>query len=105
MVDYASEITVCRSRVLLSYFGERDSKDCGQCDVCLRKSDSKVAGDEFKQIEKALFELLKGNPLSLAEITSKIKQKESKVIEVLRFLIDNDKVDQDRRMRYLWRKK
>ena len=24
----------CRSRQLLSYFGEEDSHDCGCCDVC-----------------------------------------------------------------------
>lgn len=27
----------CRSRLLLAYFGEKESSDCGQCDVCRRK--------------------------------------------------------------------
>ncbi|MCQ2144402.1 MAG: RecQ family ATP-dependent DNA helicase [Bacteroidales bacterium] len=34
MIGYASEDTECRSRFLLRYFGESDSKDCGTCDVC-----------------------------------------------------------------------
>ena len=35
MIDYATNDEVCRSRQLLSYFGEERSKDCCQCDVCL----------------------------------------------------------------------
>ncbi|MBQ0044900.1 MAG: RecQ family ATP-dependent DNA helicase [Bacteroidales bacterium] len=34
MIDYASEETECRSRFLLRYFGESDSKECGTCDIC-----------------------------------------------------------------------
>ena len=37
MIDYATNDTICRSRQLLRYFGEEDSHDCKQCDVCLDK--------------------------------------------------------------------
>ena len=38
MIDYATNDNVCRSRQLLRYFGETESYDCQQCDVCLDHS-------------------------------------------------------------------
>ena len=34
MIEYAQEQDECRSRYLLRYFGQTESKDCGGCDVC-----------------------------------------------------------------------
>lgn len=40
MINYASSSDKCRSQMLLEYFGEKDSKECGRCDVCVRKRKS-----------------------------------------------------------------
>lgn len=40
MIDYVEETDICRSSYLLEYFGQKDSNDCGTCDVC---RSSKVA--------------------------------------------------------------
>lgn len=37
MIAYASGDTVCRSVWLLNYFGDRDTQNCGTCDVCIRR--------------------------------------------------------------------
>ena len=42
MTDYISEEDTCRSSYLLEYFGQTDSEDCGNCDVC-RSSRNKAA--------------------------------------------------------------
>ena len=34
MIEYVSETEECRSRFLLRYFGQEESKDCGCCDIC-----------------------------------------------------------------------
>ena len=34
MIDYISEEDTCRSAYLLEYFGQKESADCGTCDVC-----------------------------------------------------------------------
>jgi ATP-dependent DNA helicase RecQ len=35
MLRYMQDNAHCRSRMLLEYFGEEDTHDCGQCDVCI----------------------------------------------------------------------
>ncbi len=45
MTDYATNDYVCRSRQLLAYFGETDSRDCGHCDVCLDNNGTAAAPD------------------------------------------------------------
>ena len=37
VLNYAQEENLCRSQMLLSYFGEKETKPCGKCDVCLKK--------------------------------------------------------------------
>ncbi|MDR2806337.1 MAG: RecQ family ATP-dependent DNA helicase [Dysgonamonadaceae bacterium] len=35
VIRYGSSQDICRSQMLLNYFGEKDAPPCGQCDVCL----------------------------------------------------------------------
>jgi len=53
MIEYAEKDFVCRSRMLLIYFDEPDPKDCGHCDVCLKKNETGLSNYEFHQIKKA----------------------------------------------------
>ena len=46
MVEYASETDECRSRFLLEYFGQDESADCGQCDVCRSIRSKSLSQDE-----------------------------------------------------------
>lgn len=46
MINYGTNNKVCRSRQLLSYFGQNKSKDCHQCDVCLDTDAKGIIMDE-----------------------------------------------------------
>ena len=39
MTEYVSETDECRSRYLLRYFGQSETKDCGCCDICRSKTE------------------------------------------------------------------
>lgn len=99
MVDYASDENVCRSVMLLNYFGEKNGENCGQCDVCLKKKNAKLTNDEFTTIRMQIEDLLKNEALSIPKIIEKLKFKEQKIIETVRFLLDNNIVVQNKYMK------
>ena len=37
MIFYASQTEICREKLILRYFGEKPSSNCGQCDVCQKE--------------------------------------------------------------------
>ncbi len=41
ILDYAERNEMCRSRYLLAYFDDFSAPDCGMCDVCLAKKNSR----------------------------------------------------------------
>lgn len=58
MIAYAETDGVCRSRMLLDYFGERRADDCGHCDVCVERKRSRQAESHSQQAQAAILELL-----------------------------------------------
>lgn len=90
MIDYVEETEVCRSSMLLVYFGENNSKDCGHCDVCLKKNESGLSNYEFHRIGDKLKEVMQNHgSRRLNDLVDSVAGENSeKVILVLRFLID-----------------
>ena len=69
MIDYATNDAVCRSRQLLRYFGEEDSHDCKQCDVCLDKPHHLVQESSMSAEAQAILDLLSdGKPHHITEL-------------------------------------
>lgn len=96
MIDYAEETDVCRSRMLLVYFGEMNPKDCGYCDVCLKKSAGGLPNYLFRQIGDKLKDFLQErgaqrfNELidAVSDENENSDENRERIIPVLRFLID-----------------
>ena len=49
MLNYMQDNLHCRSRMLLEYFGEKDTHDCGQCDVCMQQTEGQKAAIPCEQ--------------------------------------------------------
>ena len=90
MIDYVEEEPVCRSRMLLIYFGEKNPRDCGICDVCLKKNESGLSNYEFNRIREQIEMLLDdGQPRRINDLVDAVVDENTeKVIRVTRFLID-----------------
>ncbi|MDR0332819.1 MAG: RecQ family ATP-dependent DNA helicase [Dysgonamonadaceae bacterium] len=95
MIDYVERTNVCRSRMLLIYFGEKNPKDCGHCDVCLKKNESGLSNFEFQRIkEKLLVELKENSEQKINDLVKNIgNESDEKVIKVVRFLVDVGELD------------
>jgi ATP-dependent DNA helicase RecQ len=57
-LHYAQSDDHCRSRMLLEYFGETDSHDCGQCDICLENKGKTIPDDVFNLATQKICSLL-----------------------------------------------
>ena len=69
MINYATNDHVCRSRQLLRYFGEEDSHDCRQCDVCLSHPYDQASESISMPEAHAILELLAdGKPHHITEL-------------------------------------
>ena len=58
MIGYMEERSVCRSRMLLAYFGDTDCKDCGQCDVCRERNRGKKVALQVQRAADAIVSML-----------------------------------------------
>lgn len=94
MTHYVENDRICRSRMLLTYFNEKNPKNCGHCDVCLQKQETGLTNLEFKKIENSIIESMQINsPRKLNDLIQSITGfSEEKTITVVRFLIDENKL-------------
>ncbi len=89
-MEYINENRICRSRMLISYFGEKGTSDCGCCDVCLAKNDSGLNNHTFNTIRDALKEALTDGPQEAKKLTENLPFPADKIITVIRYLADHD---------------
>ncbi len=102
MIDYAEAKNRCRSVILLDYFGE-ESDRCGICDVCRERNELDLSKYEFDLILDEIKEILVKEKCDPRDLVPRINYPEDKVIKVLRWLLDHNKIITDADHLLSWR--
>ena len=95
IIHYASTDTKCRNKLLLEYFNENQPLRCGKCDVCLHRNEKELTPKEFDALQETILALLEKERLDVHDIIKKIRYPEAKIIQVVRWLLDNEVIDKE----------
>ena len=86
MEEYVTSESVCRSRMLLRYFGEKNEHNCKQCDVCLNRHETDcLPEDSFREMRKQILELLTRKSLPPAGIANAIEAEREDISRVIQY--------------------
>ena len=85
VIHYVTEEKVCKSNLLLNYFGESTEKECGICSYCVTKN--KKAGNK-EEIQNKIRSALMERPMNPREIVVIVQFDEKEVLEILKQMLE-----------------
>lgn len=89
VLHYINEQKTCRSKLILDYFGEKTSTDCGICSYCITKKNKKT---DSSSLSKEIIALLTLEDLNSREIENKTNKKSKDIIFALQQLLENERI-------------
>lgn len=87
MIDYVTNTSACKNKLLLTYFDEICTDDCGKCSTCIQ-SKSTQNNYTLEQIKKELKAIEKGHVFELQQLKEKYFNKTSFLAQALKELIE-----------------
>ena len=91
VLRYVQSQDTCRSRQLLTYFGETDAHDCGQCDVC----QDQVPEDQQQQGRREIYNLLKDGKRHHVTELHKLKLQMETIDAALASMLSEEEIKMD----------
>ena len=88
-ISYIKNTKTCRNIQLLSYFNEKITTPCGNCDVCKKATVNKSS---IKEIATHIMEQLKTSPKSSQELVLKLNYSEDEILNSLKILLEKNKI-------------
>lgn len=86
ITEYAERTDVCRSKILLTYFGEKNILDCGHCDVCRKNKRVPLNNEKYQLIHNAVFKLLHDGGISISKVVDSLSEySKEDVLYVIRY--------------------
>lgn len=99
MLKYATDKQTCRSKLLLHYFGDDKSHDCGRCDVCIsvrrkRKDKELIKKEEeqIKDIRRAIIEYLSDGEAHRVTDLNKLVVPRKQLSETIHQMVDEEEI-------------
>lgn len=88
VIHYATSGHICRSKLLMHYFGQNEAQACGRCDVCLDKKKTGLTDQTFKTIEEKVKSLLEIKPLEYPDLIKQLNLPQNDTEKVIQWLED-----------------
>ena len=89
VIDYVNNDHECKNKILLNYFGEKTTKNCGMCSYCISNKKSSNAID-VKAITHNIILLLEEEPLNSRKIVETLPFAEQHILDVLKLMVENN---------------
>ncbi|WP_426063515.1 RecQ family ATP-dependent DNA helicase [Flavobacterium sp. DSP2-3-1] len=89
VIQYISEKKVCKNKLILNYFGEKTTVDCGICSFCITKN---IKKKDVTLLSREIIALLQAEDLNSRDIQNKTKNSPDEVIGVLKDLLENNTI-------------
>jgi ATP-dependent DNA helicase RecQ len=89
VLNYINETKICKSKLLLNYFGEQINENCGICSYCIANQNTKKQTELAK---KNIVDLLQNEDLNSRQIEQKTQFSKDVILDALKYLLDNDTI-------------
>jgi ATP-dependent DNA helicase RecQ len=89
VIHFISEKKVCKNKLILNYFGEKTTVDCGICSFCITKN---IKKKDVTLLSREIIALLQAEDLNSRDIQNKTKNSPDEVIGVLKDLLENNTI-------------
>lgn len=97
MIEYVHEKVDCRSRVIASYFGDHNVRNCGVCDNCLNQKTIHITREEFDMINHKIVDSVKRESIDARQLLQQLTGiKKEKAWKVINFLQAENKIELDK---------
>ena len=91
MARYIRDDETCRQLLLMEYFGQKEDKPCGICDVCIGKK-KRLHREERKSLEERILQVLARQNTNIRELVHQLGEDKEVVVEQIRKLLDEGKI-------------
>lgn len=86
MLNYVTNTTVCKNRILLNYFDEEYNDECGKCSVCIQKKNQQ--NNLLETIKRELKSYPEGHVFELSDLKTAYLNKTEYLAQALKELIE-----------------
>lgn len=94
--DYVKAKHLCRSKMLLNYFGESNSNECGVCDYCLEKNQKSISLEELNKLTVEIKQVLGLHSPTVKQLINYIPSfSEKKILSAIEWLINEGVIKQN----------
>lgn len=89
VINYVTDTATCKSRLILGYFDEKGTTDCGICSYCISKNRKAASPIESAN---AIMELLKQTPMNSKQLEQALELTPKETIFAIQILLENNKI-------------